>query len=148
MRESTGQLYRRDSMHRRLGVAFLAAAVVSACGGVVDPSKNQTETFTGTIQPGSGNFGGPHTVNITKSGEITVTVTSLTPTVPSGTFFIIGFGQSVSGQCSVNIQVNQFAVVGTAAISGPISPGSYCVVIADEGFFTVAEDYTMKVSHP
>jgi hypothetical protein len=135
-------------MSRRFGVALALAAIASACGGVVDPSKNQTETFTGTIQPGSGNFGGPHTVNVTKSGEINVTVTSLTPSLPSGTFFIIGFGQSVSGQCSINIQVNQFAIVGSAAINGPISPGSYCVVIADEGFFTVAEDYTMKVSHP
>jgi hypothetical protein len=135
-------------MYRRFGVALALAAIASACGGVVDPSKNQTETFTGTIQPGSGNFGGPHPVNITKSGEITVTVTSLTPTVPSGTFFAVGFGQSISGQCSVNIQVNQFAVVGSAAISGPISPGTYCVAIFDEGFFTVAEDYTIKVSHP
>jgi len=135
-------------MYRRFGVALALAAIAFACGGVVDPSKNQTETFTGTVQPGSGNFGGPHTVNIAKSGEITVTVTSLTPTIPSGTFFIIGFGQSVSGQCSLNIQVNRFAVVGSAAISGPISPGSYCVVIADEGLFTVAEDYMMKVSHP
>jgi hypothetical protein len=135
-------------MHRRFGAALALAAAVSACGGVVDPSKNQTETFTGTIQPGQGNYGGPHTVNITKSGEITVTVTSLTPSVPGGTFFIIGFGQSVSGQCSLTIQVNQFAIVGSAAISGPISPGSYCVVIADEGLFTVAEDYTLKVSHP
>jgi len=135
-------------MCRRFGVALALAAIVSACGGVVDPSQNQTETFNGTIQPGSGNYGGPHFVNITKSGEITVTVTSLTPTVPSGTFFIVGFGQSASGQCSINIQANQFAIVGTAAVSGPISPGSYCVVIADEGFFTVAEDYTLKVSHP
>jgi len=135
-------------MCRRFGVALVLAAIASACGGVVDPSQNQTETFNGTIQPGSGNYGGPHFVNITKSGEITVTVTSLTPTVPSGTFFIVGFGQSASGQCSINIQANQFAIVGTAAVSGPISPGSYCVVIADEGFFTVAEDYTLKVSHP
>jgi len=135
-------------MCRRLGAVCALAAMVTACGGVVDPSQNQTETFTGTIQPGSGNNGGPHAVNITKSGEITVTVTSLTPTLPSGTYFAVGFGQSVSGQCSVNIQVNQFAIVGSAAISGPISPGSYCVAVFDEGLFTVAEDYTVKVSHP
>ncbi len=133
-------------MYRRFGVALALAALVSACGGVVDPSNNQTETFTGTIQPGSGN-GDVKQVNITKSGEITVTVTSLTPTVPSGTFFVVGIGQSFSGQCSP-IQANQFAVVGSAAISGPVTPASYCVFILDEGFFTVAEDYVMKVSHP
>jgi hypothetical protein len=135
-------------MYRRLGLAFLAAAIVSACGGVVDPSNNQTETFTGTIQPGVGNNGGAHPVNITKSGEISITVTSLTPTLPSGTFFAVGFFQSISGQCTATIQVNQFAIVGSAAISGPISPGSYCVAVFDDGFFTVAEDYTVKVSHP
>jgi hypothetical protein len=135
-------------MSCRFGAALILAAIVSACGGVVDPSKNQTETFTGTIQPGTGNNGGAHPVNITKSGEITVTVTSLTPSLPGGTFFAVGFFQSVSGQCSVTIQVNQFAIVGSAAISGPISPGSYCVAVFDKGFFTVAEDYMLKVSHP
>ena len=133
-------------MYRRLGAVWALAAIVTACGGVVDPSKNQTETFTGTIQPGSGN-GEVKPVNIAKSGEITVTVTSLNPTVPSGTFFVVGIGQSVSGQCSP-LQVNQFAIVGSAAISGPVSPASYCVFILDEGLFTVAEDYTMVVSHP
>jgi hypothetical protein len=133
-------------MYRRLGAVCALAAIVTACGGVVDPSKNQTETFTGTIQPGSGN-GDVKPVNITKSGEITVTVTKLDPSVPSGTFFVVGIGQSVSGQCSP-LQVNQFAIVGSAAISGPISPASYCVFILDEGLFTVAEDYTMVVSHP
>jgi hypothetical protein len=133
-------------MSCRFGAALILAAIVSACGGVVDPSKNQTETFTGTIQPGSGN-GDVKQINITKSGEITVTVTSLTPTVPGGTFFVVGLGQSISGQCSP-IQVNRFAIVGSAAISGPVTPASYCVFILDQGLFTVAEDYVMKVSHP
>jgi hypothetical protein len=135
-------------MHRRLGAAVLVSAIAAACGGVVDPSKNQTETFTDTIPKGSGVIlPKSGSINITKSGEISVTVTSLTPTVPSGTYFGVGLGQSISGQCSL-ISANQFAIVGSAAISGPIQPGTYCLILADQGLFTVDEVFSVTVSHP
>ena len=134
-------------MHRRLGIAVVVAVIAAACGGVVDPSKNQVETFTGTIQVG-GLYFIPQTFQITKTGEISVTVTSLTPAVASGTYFTVALGQSISGQCATAIQVQQFAVVGVAAINGPITPGSYCVVLGDSGLFTVNEDFSVRVSHP
>ena len=38
-------------MYSRFAVALLAALTLAAvaCGGVTDPSKNKTETFTGTL---------------------------------------------------------------------------------------------------
>jgi len=135
-------------MHRRLGIAVVVAVIAASCGGVVDPSKNQIETFTGTVVVGKGVILPTNgSINIAKSGEIAITVTNLTPTVPGGTYFGIGFGQSISGQCSL-ISANQFATVGVAAINGPIQPGTYCVVIADQGLFTVDENFTLTVSHP
>ena len=137
-------------MHRRLGIAVFVAVVAviaASCGGVVDPSKNQIETFTGTAMTASANIG-IHFVNIAKSGELSITVTSLTPSVPASTYFAVGIGQAVNGQCASALQVNQFATVGIAAINGPITPGTYCAFIFDEGLFTVDEAYEMKVSHP
>jgi hypothetical protein len=137
-------------MYRRLGTAVLVAAIAAACGGVIDPSKNQIETFTGTIPKGKGVVvpTNGRSINITKSGEISVTVTSLTPSVPSGTYFQVILGQVLSGQCSTGLSSNSFAIVGTAAINGPITPGTYCIALVDEGLFTVDEAFSVTVSHP
>lgn len=132
-------------MFRRFIPAVLLASL-AACGGVTDPSKNQNETLSGTIQPGSSNA---QPFSASKSGEISITVTSMNPTLPSGTFFAVGWGVPVSGQCSPNFGFNTLVVVGANAISNAITPGSYCVVVSDYyGSFKTAEQYTMTVSHP
>ena len=142
-------------MHRRLAIGILVAAVAAACGGgVVSPSQNKTDTFNGTLQPvSSGNANiGLHQVNITKTGELSVIVTSLTPSVPGDTYFAVGIGQLFGALTVSNcnpIQINQFAVPVNPAINSlPITPGTYCIFIYDEGLFTVAEDYALTVSHP
>jgi len=33
-------------------------------------------------------------------------------------------------------------------VSGPITPGTYCIQLVDEGFFRVDQNYTLQVSHP
>ena len=132
-------------MFRGLIPVFLLAAL-AACGGVTDPSQNQTQTFSGTIQPGG--FSDTFPFNASKSGEITITVTSLNPTVPSGTFFSVLWGQMVGSQCST-LSVNSLAIVGSTAISNAITPGSYCVAVADTySSFKTAEQFTLTVSHP
>jgi hypothetical protein len=126
-------------------LGLVAIFATAGCGGVVDPSKNTTDTFTGTIQPGNGNFGEIHTFNTSKSGEVTVKVTRFDP--PINVYFSIGYYQNLSTGCAP-IQIANFAVVGTSAINGVINPGSYCVVVFDQGGFTVPETYTLTVSHP
>ena len=126
-------------------IPALLLATLGACGGVVDPSKNQTSTFTDTV-PLAG-AGPVHTFGVSKTGEISAIVTSLTPTVQSGTLFGVAYGQFISNTCSL-LSLNQFTVVGGTAISGPITPGTYCIQIIDEGFFKVNEQYTLTVSHP
>lgn len=131
-------------MLRRFIPAVLLAAL-AACGGIVDPSQNQTQTFTGTVAvQGSGTV---HTFNVTKGGEISAMVTSFNPALASGTFFEVIYGQVISGQCSL-LSANQFAVTGATVVSGAIVPGTYCIQIIDEGFFKVSEDYVLQVSHP
>ena len=134
-------------MYRHAAVAFLIAVSLAACGGVTDPSQNTQSPFSGTLNPGVGSFQN-WGFSVSKSGELSITVTTMTPVIPTSTYFEVGFGNSISGSCQP-LQVNQTAIVGAAAISGyPVTPGAYCAFIVDEGFFTKAETYTMVVSHP
>jgi hypothetical protein len=134
-------------MYRHAAVAFLIAVSLAACGGVTDPSQNAQSPFSGTLNPGVGNFQN-WGFTVSKSGELSITVTTMTPVIPTSTYFEVGFGNSISGSCQP-LQANQYAIVGAAAISGyPVTPGAYCAFIIDEGLFTKAETYTMVVSHP
>jgi hypothetical protein len=133
-------------VRRFIPVLLLLAA--SACGGVTDPSNNQNQPFSGTVQPG-----GTSEIlffNASKSGEITITVTNMTPTLPSGTFFVVAWGQAANGnQCLLNLGANSLAVVGATAITSAITPGSYCVAIQDTyQAFKTAEQFSLTVSHP
>lgn len=135
--------------HVQRGLAcVLAIAVVGSatlgCKGVVEPTKNQIETFTGTIQPGEV---ASHSFSVSRSGEYSITLISLSP--PVSLFVSVLLGQIVVSQCVPFIgQKNDFALAGRVVLSGSISPGSYCVAIADLGNFTVAETYTLQVAHP
>ena len=130
-------------MHARLFryiAVVLVALAASACGGVANPSTNQTETFMGIVVPGGA--AGTHQFTASKSGEITVTVTNVNPTY-NGFLSVAWLGSGCNGL----IQENDFATVGRTAISGPINKGSYCIAVIDPGFI-VAEAYTITVSHP
>jgi hypothetical protein len=136
-------------MRSRLAAAALVASLcAAACGGIVDPSKNQTETFSGTIPvQGTSPCCGFST---SKQGEFTIKVTSLAPT--GGAFFgtILAYAAS-DGSCNGSlqpIQQNAFGTANTAALTGLIYPGKYCIFLFDIGSFTVAQTYTLTVSHP
>jgi hypothetical protein len=131
---------------RVIAAAACAFAVVASigCGSVTDPSKNTTETFTGTVAPGG--RGTIHPFNVSNGGEYAVKVTAMTPTFNSffGTFLGTGDG------CSITVQVNTLSIVGSQSLSGPIfQKGAYCVFVYDaNGTMTTTETYTMTVSHP
>jgi hypothetical protein len=129
-------------------VALTAAGILSvSCTSVVDPSKNVTQTFTGTIAPQGQSVQAWSTGN---SGEYTIKITSLMPT--SSAFIGVILAQGLSdGTCSGNlpiIQSNPFATVNAPALSNAIIPGNYCVFVYDVGTFTTTQTYTMTVSHP
>ena len=46
----------------------LAAVLAAGCGGIVDPSQNKTDTFTGTIAPGG--QGPAHGFAASKTGSL------------------------------------------------------------------------------
>ena len=131
--------------------ACLAAAALAtiSCGGITDPSQNQTETFAGTIAPvalGGTGQGPVHHFNINNNGEYTVKVTAMTPQFNN--FF--GVALATGDNCSVLAGQNTLANVGGQALSGAVfQKGGYCLVITDiYNLMTVNENYTVTVSHP
>jgi hypothetical protein len=130
-------------MPRWFTTALVVSVLAAACGGVTDPSKNTLDTKTGTIPVGGADV---QFFSVSRSGEMTIIVTNLTPAVSSSTFFGVGYGLAVSGQCQpfgVNL-----AVLNSTAVNTQITPGSYCLIVADQGSFKVPETYTALVSHP
>lgn len=130
-------------MKLKLFAALLLAASAFACGGVVDPSQNQTENFSDTLAPGGSSF---HVFNVSKSGEYSIEVTSTTPTTANN-ILGVGFGQMSSGQC-IPITLNQFATVGHTGSAGAIQQGSWCAIVFDPGVLTTTTSFNAWVKHP
>ena len=140
-------------MAQRIAMALLVALTASGCKGPTDPSKNTTETFMGTVQPQSIGEPIPH-FTISSLGEFSVTMTALTP----GNVFVgIGWGQWSGNSCG--LIPGQTNIVGSANISRTVLSGQifikgdYCVVVFDGTNLgapplTVAQNYTVQVSHP
>lgn len=132
-----------------LAVAIVAAALWTAsCGGIVDPSKNTTETFTGTIPVQGTNSCCSFSTN--KTGEFTIKVTSLAPS--NGAFFgtVMSYAAG-DGSCVGSLQPlqqNSFGTVNVPVLTGLIYPGRYCIFLFDIGSFTTPQNYTLTVSHP
>ena len=137
----------------RLAAALGVLLIAAGCKGPVDPSQNKTATFSGTVQP-LNITNPPHTFEIQNLGEITVTVTSLTP---GNVVLGVAYGQLQGNSC---IPQQQNAVsntnIGRTALSGQIFlKGTYCVVAFDPSGillniapWPVAQNYTITVSHP
>lgn len=138
-------------MRLQLGAVILAAAALAtiSCGGITDPSTNQTETFTGTITPvslGGNGVGKQHAFSINNNGEYTIKVTAMTPTFNSFFGTLLTFGSD----CSSIVGQNVLTIVGSQALAGAVfQKGSYCIQVYDaQGTMTVTENYTLTVSHP
>jgi len=125
-------------------VLALAGALTISCGGIVDPSQNQVETFAGTVQPANARA---HPFSASKNGEISVKVVTLTPASQPviGVQWVQGDGTNCNGGL---LQVNQFASAGVTAISGQIISGSYCIIVFDSVGLTQPSNYSITVSHP
>jgi hypothetical protein len=140
-------------MQLRFSAALLLAAAVSVagCGGIVDPSQNTVETFSSTI-PVGGQSRDRHPFSASKTGEISVKVTALTPSSSNTFVGVLWTGRDSNGTCTGQLGQtwgqNNFAQVNLPAISTQILSGSYCLLLYDVGTFTTTVTYTVTVSHP
>lgn len=135
-------------MHVRFSAACLlalAGAISTSCGGIVDPSQNTVEPFSGTVQPRSFS---EHKFSASKTGEIAIRVVTLTP-ISSAFIGVQWVQRSSDGNCNGSLlQNNAFATANLTAISGQIISGSYCVVMYDPVGYAQPENYAITVSHP
>jgi hypothetical protein len=123
----------------------VAGAITIACGGIVTPSQNTVETFSGTLPPG-----GSHPFSASKTGEIQVKLTALSP-VSSTSVGLIWAQAAGDGTCSGSVGGVIFQTVAQLnlqAISTQIISGRYCLIVYDYLGFTATENYTVTVSHP
>ena len=138
-------------MAQRLAIALLLALFAASCGkGPVDPSENITDRFSGTVQPAS--IGEPVAhFTISRLGEFNVVMTAMTP---GNAFPGIGWGQWTGASCSLTGQTNVVQALNRTVLSGQIFiKGDYCVIVLDGTNLgapplTVAQNYTIQVSHP
>ena len=141
-------------MHKAFAAALLAFGVLVTigCKGPTDPSDNQTQTFTGTVQPQSLDI---KIFQVSNLGEIAIKLTALTP----GNVLIgVAYGQSPDGVNCQPIQSNPVvsnANVGKSVFQNAIYiKGAYCVLVFDPvGVSTttpwpVAQTYGLEVKHP
>ena len=120
-----------------LGLSLLSAA----CGGVNSPSSNQTTPFTQLLVLGTPTR---HTFTTSRSGEISVTLTNLTPA--TGNRIRLTLGSLVGSSCGIFQSLD--VLRGDTLLGGRLDRGTYCVDIFDRGDLTQNHTYTITVSHP
>jgi hypothetical protein len=127
----------------RGGAALILAGFITiSCGGVTDPSKNTVDPFMGTVSPGGPAWIRKLTVN--NGGEYSIKITALSPTPTA----VLGVGWYQGANCEIRGPEN-VASLNQLALSGAvIQKGPYCVVVFDIGYLTVAQNFTITVSHP
>ena len=124
-------------------VLAVAGLLTISCGGISSPSQNQQDTFSGTLD-----VGGVRTfpVNVANNGEFSVKITALSPTATA----IVGTAWAQGSNCEgIRLQVNNFSTLNSPALVGAIfQKGAYCVAVFDSVGLTVAQNFTIIVSHP
>ena len=133
-------------MRFRLSAALtlaLAGAFTISCGGIVDPSQNTVEPFSGTVVPGGVSL---VKFNAGKTGEIQVKMGTITPAAVQA--LGIQWVGSGDGSCNGQLWQSTIATSNATAISTQIQSGSYCLIVYDYLGQTVAANYSLTVSHP
>ena len=124
-------------------VSALVWSATSGCGGVVDPSRNVIDNFSGTILEQGGAV--VHDFD-TRRGEFEVRITAVSPAVA---FLGVTWGRLQNSNCAFEY-TNNFAVPNNVALFGPVQAnGRHCVAVYDSGgLVTEPTTYTVRVSHP
>jgi hypothetical protein len=131
-------------MHGRFAAAVLVTAgfLTVSCGGIIDPSKNTVDTFSGTLVPQ-----GPaisNKVSVNNNGEYSVKITALSPTATA----VVGVDLYFGANCDVLVNRN-LGALNQPAFSGLIQQkGTYCVFVYEAVALTAPLNFTVAFSHP
>jgi hypothetical protein len=101
-----------------------------------------TETFSGTINR---NGAATHTFNTTVGGEMSATLTSLSPDES----IMVGFAVGLWNGSVCNVQLVRDEAVESTVIYGTVNAsGELCVRIYDVGRVANSTNYEITVTHP
>lgn len=121
----------------------LVALLASGCGGISSPSANTVQDFPPTVW--EVDHINVHQFDTTRSGEYSALLTALAPSAVLG----LALGQVSGDTCVPTPGLSGAAQVGQIALNGAIQRGHYCIEVYDFlGTLTVAQTYTLRVSHP
>lgn len=130
----------------RLLAAVACAGVLAACGGVDSPSQQAAIDFNGVLDPGGEQF---TTFSVSKTGEMQLTLQSLTPRPVLG-FLSMAVGQPSGTACTpiLNYIITQVAI-GQQYPIPQITKGTYCLTIADANLaLTQPASFSIRLLHP
>jgi hypothetical protein len=121
-----------------LFVALLAAG----CDGVIDPSENQVEERSGTID----SLGiVRHDFTVSKTGEFEIRITALSN---ADAILLMAYGPD-SGGCTGQTLASAYRTLNQGGFGTLIQPGRYCAYLQDElGTLRGPTTYTLRISHP
>lgn len=134
-------------MRSRCFAAVLAVGLFSvACSGVTSPSTYTPEDVTGTIEPGGTST---KTFSVARTGELQLTLTTLTP-APRVGFLGITVGQQIGTICSPLYGYSiGLAAVGQQYSLPTVLKGNYCVIVVDgASVLPATATYTIRLLHP
>jgi hypothetical protein len=141
-------------MFRRIGCGALLCAVFALAGGCSNTtaptsptSPAITETFTGTVNPASGDT---HSFTTLTGGPITATLTAVGPDATKNIGFSLGTFSATLNTCTAVLD-NAAALQSFQFSATASTIGTYCVRVYDNGNVTadgVAYTYTVTVVHP
>ncbi len=126
----------------RVFIASILALCTASCG-ISTPSANTIREISGTI-PVGGNA--VHSFSATKTGEVEVTITSLTPT-PSNPIQLT-LGQQSGANCTLLPGYVAPVVVNRVVQFGSLTKADYCLIVYDTAVLTAPTSYTGRISHP
>jgi hypothetical protein len=135
-------------MQVRFAVALAIAGILTiSCGGVVDPSMNVTQTFSGTVAPGGVDT--PKAFSVSGTGEFTVKITALSPSNNVALGIDLYQGSPSGTNCTGGLfNRAQFASLNVLAMDSQIFRADYCMLVYDPGVLRATVTYTVSVSHP
>jgi hypothetical protein len=131
-------------MRVRFAAALLAIAglLTVSCGGIIDPSKNTVDSFSGTLVPLGPGISNKTSVN--NNGEYSVKITALSPTATAVVGVDLYFGPNCESLVNRNL-----GTLNQPAFSGLIQQkGTYCVVVYEAIPLAAPLNFTVAFSHP
>jgi hypothetical protein len=138
----------QDAMSKaKVFVMAAALATMISCGATEPSSISYTDIFTGTVEMGGTSYGQGNRNHFTihQAGNITVTITKLSPVSTVSVGLGLGTYDIATATCTLSFGDNR--TLNVALQASTRIPGEVCVGVVDVGNLTESFDYEVTVIH-